>query len=351
MEAKGKQKTVLFIFDGGVGDAVFSTAAVRRAQYHQPDTNFQVGAWTGEQEEIFRSSGLPVTRLPHLGLFHNRMKQVGEWPAFFKCLVELSVLLHTYDQVICPVGVGSLYHLSRAFKAFIPGDRERFLPMPHPREVIVPDKYMGFALLGVNSLPYFPPELEFSSEHSETADRMWVETGVDPQRSVVCNFKTSHPTKDLTPFQVEFIVKFIQRHKLLPVIVNYSPADQRLLKEKFSGHGLAFAANDSVLVMGEFLRVARAHVTADTGLAHIAGVVGVPTLTVFGPTGRENWVCPFHKNIISIQAETHCETLACRVGQVCNYPEVYCMSHIDMDEFAEKLHQLFTSSEQTGRGR
>lgn len=347
MEAKDKQKTALFIFEGGVGDAVFSAAAARRAQYHQPDINFQVGAWTGEQEEIYRLSGLPVTRLPHLGLFHNRMKQVGEWPAFFKCLMELSVLLHTYDQVICPVGVGSLYHLSRAFKAFIPGDRQRFLPMPHPREVIVSGKYMGFilqdridALLGGNSLPYFPPELGFSKEHSGIADRMWAEIGLDPKRSVVCNFRTSNPTKDFTPSQVEFTVSFIQGHKLSSVIINYLPEDQELLTEKFPGHKLAFAANNSVLAMGEFLRMARAHVTADTGVAHIAGVVGTPTLVVFGPSDSKNWVYPGHDNVNSVQVNMSCKTLTCRAGQVCNHPEVYCMSHVDMDELAEKLHQV-----------
>lgn len=341
----------LLTFSGGLGDAVLSTAAVRRAQFDDPDGEFHVGVWNKGQEEVFRSLEVPVVRIPvesRLG-FRRRVKSLSNWPGVLADVAKLSYLVHSYDRVIGPVVIGPIYYLAPFFRKFIPGDKERFLPMPHPLKALVEDQYIGFtlqdridALLGAGGSPYFPPELGFSRQHSEIADRMWAETGVDPRKAVVCNFRTSNWTKDFTPSQVEFIINFVQRHHLSPVIINYSPEYQEILMEKFAGNQLVFVANSSVLAMGEFLRKARAHVSADTGLAHVAGIVGTPTLVAFGPGNKENWVYPGHSNVSSIQANMACKTLSCRSGQVCSQPDTYCISRISLDEFAEKLKTVIS---------
>lgn len=344
-----KSPKSLLTFSSGLGDAVLSTPAVRRAQADDPESEFHVGVWNRGQEEVFKSIGVPTVRIPvesRLG-FRRRVKNICNWPEVFVDLVKLSRFVHNYDRVICPVGLGPISYLTPFFRKVVPGDKERIMPMPYPRKVLTSNKYMGYVLqdqidafLGAEALPYFSPELTFLRAHSALAGRMWTEAGLDPKRSVVCNFRTSARIKDFTFPQIEAVVSLVSSHGLLPVVVNYTPELQMMLKEKFSGHKLAFAANPSALVMGEFLRMARAHVSGDTGLAHIAGVVGTPTLVAFGPSDSENWVCPSHKNVSSVQVNMACKTLTCRSRQHCHQPGGNCMSRIDMDEFAEKLQQV-----------
>ena len=93
--------------------------------------------------------------------------------------------------------------------------------------------------------------------------------------------------------------------------------------------GLAYSA--------AWIAGARAMVGVDSGLAHIAGASGIPTLGVFGPT-RPRHSAPWGPKVRTIRLEglscLECMAWSCSVE---GHP---CMENLDMNQMWEAVREL-----------
>ena len=91
---------------------------------------------------------------------------------------------------------------------------------------------------------------------------------------------------------------------------------------------------------------AKAFVTGDTGLAHVAGAAGVPTLVLFGPTTPARFL-PAGPCVEALQAEG-LDCIGCG-GCLCPIPDIPCMKRFSTQEVWERVERLLNPP--TPRGR
>ena len=77
----------------------------------------------------------------------------------------------------------------------------------------------------------------------------------------------------------------------LPTLLLVGPADDEVVRDLATrlDRPVAVIANGPLLVLAALLRRARCYLGNDSGLGHLAGLLGVPTLALFGPTDPARW--------------------------------------------------------------
>ncbi len=105
----------------------------------------------------------------------------------------------------------------------------------------------------------------------------------------------------------------------------------------------AFAPPSSLRDMARLLRATDLFVGTDNGLRHLAAALGVPTVTVFGPTDPGGWNPPGPRHVSVRRGETcsPCDLTECPVG---GHP---CLELLGPDPVAEAALRLLGA---TGRG-
>jgi ADP-heptose:LPS heptosyltransferase len=88
----------------------------------------------------------------------------------------------------------------------------------------------------------------------------------------------------------DVIAELEQRHGL-PVLVLGGPADGEVIErlEAAAVRPLRLLLHQPLVVVAAILRRARAFLGNDSGISHLAGMLGLPTLALFGPTDPALW--------------------------------------------------------------
>lgn len=94
-----------------------------------------------------------------------------------------------------------------------------------------------------------------------------------------------HPTKQW-PFVQFFLLAGMLRQEGLEPICVVGPAE---LERGMVPQGMSVAAPDSLNELEDLILKARAVVGGDTGPMHLAGMLGVPGVPLFGPTSFAQW--------------------------------------------------------------
>jgi len=90
----------------------------------------------------------------------------------------------------------------------------------------------------------------------------------------------------------------------LPTVVLAGPADAAAIQRlsHLTARPVPVLADLPLLVVAAVLLRARAYLGNDSGLAHLAGQLGLPTLALFGPTDPELWR-PLGPRVHALRAE------------------------------------------------
>ncbi len=88
------------------------------------------------------------------------------------------------------------------------------------------------------------------------------------------------------------------------------------------------------------LKRARALVSGDTGVMHLATAVGTPVVALFGPTVEPFGFFPYHAKATVLQRELHCRPCSAHGGPRC--PEVHhrCLQDLTPDAVLDALRRL-----------
>lgn len=87
------------------------------------------------------------------------------------------------------------------------------------------------------------------------------------------------------------LLYWLSRGLSLPVLLSVGPADEclREFAEMMSGEGITVLHGFSRARLAAFTAQCRLYLGSDSGVSHLAAVVGVPSVVVFGPTDPEVW--------------------------------------------------------------
>lgn len=91
---------------------------------------------------------------------------------------------------------------------------------------------------------------------------------------------------------------------------------------------------------GALLKRARALVTGDTGVMHMATAVGTPVAALFGPTVLEFGFFPYHAKATVLQRDLECRPCSAHGGPTCPLVHHRCMQDTTPEDVLEALRKL-----------
>ncbi|MBI4804100.1 MAG: glycosyltransferase family 9 protein [Desulfovibrio sp.] len=115
--------------------------------------------------------------------------------------------------------------------------------------------------------------------------RRYFASGLKPGNTVLLFPGAGHPTKQWPLVQYFQLAGMLRQAGFEPVCV-VGPAE---LERGMDLQGMSVAAPGSLEELEELILTARAVVGGDTGPMHLAGMLGVPGVSLFGPTSFAQW--------------------------------------------------------------
>lgn len=99
---------------------------------------------------------------------------------------------------------------------------------------------------------------------------------------------------------------YLARKYSLDIVVVEGPADERVFHDfvRSCPSEAVFLRSPSVGCLGAVMTRAAVTLCNDTGIMHIAGAVGAPSVAVFGPTDPDRWK-PAVNNVTAVRADDH----------------------------------------------
>lgn len=127
------------------------------------------------------------------------------------------------------------------------------------------------------------------------------------------------------------------------IVVVGGPEDRDVaaaLVDAGEGHAVSAAGRFDLPGSAALLKRARALISGDTGLMHLATAVGTPVVALFGPTVEPFGFFPYHAKATVVQRELYCRPCSAHGGPKC--PEVHhrCLQDVAPDDVLEALRKL-----------
>ncbi|HWR89129.1 MAG TPA: glycosyltransferase family 9 protein [Dissulfurispiraceae bacterium] len=125
-------------------------------------------------------------------------------------------------------------------------------------------------------------------------------------------------------------------------------ADEREIAEKIHSSSKCGVTNlvgeTSIQELVELLRMSRICITNDTGVLHVAAVLGIPTVAIFNMHLPPTWWFPDNENIIQLFSVTECSF--CNKF-ICDSKK--CLDNITVDHVFRAASELISQPESDGR--
>jgi len=219
------------------------------------------------------------------------------------------------------------YRAARAL--LIHGKRDRY-PVHRP----VAERYFA-AAKGLDVVPDGdPPELFIGPRAVTEAETWLAETGLGRSRPVVAIAPgAAHATKRWPAEHWRQLVDRIVAANLDVVAVG-GTADVEVAEAVTAGRGnrsRSTAGRFGLQATAALLRQARAVVSGDTGVMHMATAVGTPVVALFGPTVEAFGFFPYSRRAEVIQLDLACRPCSSQGGPRCPLGHHHCLSLIGAD--------------------
>ena len=177
------------------------------------------------------------------------------------------------------------------------------LSRERPPEYVVQERRRLLALAGV-ATGDTPPRLALTEAERADGERVLAEAGAPPgSRRVGLLLSTVEPPKNWPLAHFVALIPMLRAERLTPIVF-HAPGDDEKIAQ------LRAAAPDAIVLprlpLRRFLGALAACdvlVSGDTGPAHMADALGLPRVTVFGPTPTASWVPPSRSVIALASAQ------------------------------------------------
>lgn len=175
------------------------------------------------------------------------------------------------------------------------------LPPPAPRRHQV-DEYLGLlAPFGIDPAGATPRWILPSDARGESVDALLPSSGARSGRRIGIHLGAAFgPSKLWPPDRLAALCSELDRRGLAPVLLG-APSEAAAagqIQAEAGGEVLSLVGRDAPELLPSLLARLDMLVSMDTGVAHLAAAVGVPVVTLFGPTdpaltaprGTDSWV-------------------------------------------------------------
>ncbi len=227
------------------------------------------------------------------------------------------------------------YRAARAL--LIHGKRDRY-PVHRP----VAERYFA-AARDLDVRPDGEPPEFFLGETAVREAAAWLETaGLGATRSLVAVAPgAAHATKRWPVEHWRVLVDRIVGAGMDVVVVG-GATDADVADAVAAGRGSrsrTAAGQFGLQVTGAALRRAKALVSGDTGVMHMAASVGTPVIALFGPTVEAFGFFPYTTRAEILQVDLSCRPCSSQGGPTCPLGHHHCMLHLTPDSVYEAVRR------------
>jgi ADP-heptose:LPS heptosyltransferase len=171
------------------------------------------------------------------------------------------------------------------------------------------------------------PTFDLPADGLTAADGELRAAGLASRPFVAVHAGSGSPSKNWPADQFSAVVDALSAEDGLPCVVLGGPADAEaliVLRDR-SERRLAVFDGRSLLVVAAILRRACAFLGNDSGLSHLAGMLGLPSLVLFGPSDPIHWL-PLGPRVRHIRSDPLAALPVARV-----IAELHALIHDDGD--------------------
>lgn len=174
----------------------------------------------------------------------------------------------------------------------------------HLIETLGPLGPVGIDPDGPNGALDVPPLRTSTSVERQAGEELRARD-LDGRPFVAIHPGSGSPAKNWPAERFGEVVAALEGHYGLSALLLGGPADTTVLDDlrDCRDRAPALLVNRPLPVVAAVLRHARVFLGNDSGLAHLAGVLGVPTLALFGPTDPRQWR-PLGPRVRTLRAES-----------------------------------------------
>ncbi len=169
------------------------------------------------------------------------------------------------------------------------------------------------------------PALKISEEKLNSGFRRWRDQCIVKSKTPIALMMSATWTAKAWPNKrIVELWQGLKAEGLTPILIP-GPGDEameKVLRESLPSE--AFAPPTSLLELADLLQLCAAFVGTDCGGRHLAAALGLPTVTLFGPTNSEGWN-PNHPFHVSIKMDLDC--LGCEF-KTCPLPDRPCLENL-----------------------
>ncbi len=139
------------------------------------------------------------------------------------------------------------------------------------------------------------------------------------------------------------IAQWINDHYRATVIITGTSAEKEIAEkvvEASGGIALSMAGETTIQELIELLRLSTACITNDSGTMHLAAMIGVPTVAIFGTRLSPTWWFPKGENIIALFCLLKCSYC---FQDFCDSKE--CLKRIEVSHVIHAIERMLEESE------
>jgi heptosyltransferase II len=289
-------KRILVIRYRFIGDTILTVPFLRNLRRAYP--NAQIDVLVGPQ------SGEVLTGCPYVNelitfdttRFHKYDQGSGEKKSFWHYVFKLRkakydlvfVLKRSWSSAILSLLIGARYRVGYATEG-----RQILLTHSVPFRTNMHEVESTLSVLEAASIPVLDRHLEaFISQSEQDQIAPYIPQEIGNQKRVLIHAAAAHPDK-LYPLEswAEVVRQLNEKHGFIPFFTG-AQQDFELYEQlqKLSGvKGVNLAGKLSLRLSMALYSNLDLAVCTDSGPAHLAAAVGIPTLSIFGPTDPIRW--------------------------------------------------------------
>lgn len=187
-----------------------------------------------------------------------------------------------------------------------------------------------------------PAEFFTTREAEREADAFLHEHGLGQQRTLIALAPgAAHFTKRWPADRWAALVRRLRGNADLVILGGPAEAEVAAALVEAGGRAAASAAGRFTLTgTAALLKRARALVSGDTGVLHLATAVGTPLVGLYGPTVEQFGFFPYHARATVVQRPLACRPCSTQGGPACPLGHHRCMTEILPEDVAGALASL-----------